>query len=186
MNSVAESSRTSVDELARDAELRGLLSSPLVRTLEYVQEFPRPRAEVFRFFEDAFNLDAITPATLRFRILTASPIEMRAGAKIEYALRLRGIPIRWLTRIEVYDSPRRFVDRQLRGPYRVWWHEHEFEEIEGGTRMTDRVRYITPLSGSWVGRAVHDRWIRPDLDRIFAYRRDALAAMFGTMASGTT
>lgn len=178
----AERRRASMDEITREAGICELLASPLLQTLEYVQEFPRPRAEVFRFFEDAFNLNAITPAMLRFRILTARPIEMRAGARIEYALRVRGIPIRWLTRIEVYDEPRRFVDRQQRGPYRLWWHEHEFEEIEGGTRMTDRVRYITPLAGRWAGRLLHDHWIRPDLERIFAYRRDTLAAMLGTMA----
>lgn len=162
--------------------LRHQLSSPLVRRLEFVQEFPRPRAEVFRFFEDAFNLDAITPPMLRFRILTARPIEMRTGALIDYSLRLRGVPIRWRTRIEAYDAPVRFVDRQLRGPYRLWWHEHEFEEIEGGTRMTDRVSYITPWAANWAGRWLHGRFIRPDLERIFAFRREKLAGLLGVMA----
>ncbi len=175
-------SRASAIEDVPGVALRHQLSSPLVRRLEYVQEFPRSRAEVFRFFEDAFNLDAITPAMLRFRILTRGPIEMRAGALIDYSLRLRGVPIRWRTRIEAYDAPARFVDRQVRGPYRLWWHEHVFEEIEGGTRMTDRVRYLLPLAGSWLGRVVHDRFIRPDLESIFAFRRDKLARMFGVMA----
>ncbi len=170
--------------LAPDVASASLLSSPLVRTLVQVQEFPRPRREVYRFFEDAFNLDAITPPMLRFRVLTARPIEMRAGALIDYSLRLRGVPMRWRTRIEVYEPPFCFVDRQLRGPYRLWWHEHVFEEIEGGTRMTDRVRYLTPLAGSMIGRWVHDRFIRPDLESIFAFRRAKLAAMFGEMKSG--
>jgi len=164
--------------------LGALLGSPSVRTLEFVQEFPRPRANVFRFFEDAFNLDSITPGMLRFRILTPRPIEMRAGALIDYSLRLRGVPIRWRTRIEVYEPPYFFVDRQLRGPYRLWWHEHVFEEIEGGTRMTDRVQYLTPLAGSMVGRWVHDRLIRPDLESIFSFRRAKLATIFGERQRG--
>lgn len=165
----------------RYGEPSALHPGPPERTLEYVQEFPRPRPEVFRFFEDAFNLDAITPPTLRFRILTARPIEMREGALIEYALRMRGVPIRWRTRIEAYDAPARFVDRQVRGPYRLWCHEHVFEEIEGGTRMTDRVRYQTPLAENWLGRWMHDRFIRPDLEGIFAFRRAKMEAMFGVM-----
>lgn len=177
--------RASAAEDVREVAWRDLLASPLVRSLVYVQEFPRPRTEVFRFFEDALNLDAITPPTLRFRILTAKPIDMRAGALIDYSLRLRGVPIHWRTRIEVYEAPVRFVDRQLRGPYRLWWHEHVFEEIDGGTRMTDRVSYITPLAGNWLGRWVHQRFIRPDLEHIFAFRREKLAAIFGAMAGAS-
>lgn len=184
MRTAAGTSTRRASEDERGGALASLLAAPLVRTLEYVQEFPRQRDEVFRFFEDAFNLDAITPAMLQFRILTPPPIEMRAGALIDYSLRLRGVPIRWRTRIEVYEPPNCFVDRQLRGPYRLWWHEHVFEEIEGGTRMTDRVRYLTPLAGSKVGRWVHDRFIRPDLESIFAFRRAKLAAVFGEMQRG--
>lgn len=150
-----------------------------VYALEYVQEFPRRREDVFRFFEDAFNLDSITPPLLRFRILTPRPIQMRSGALIDYRLRLRGVPVRWRTRIEEYEPPHRFVDRQVRGPYRLWRHEHRFEEIEGGTRMTDRVVYITPLAGTWLGSILHDRLVRPDLESIFCYRRARLAALLG-------
>ncbi len=150
-----------------------------VYALEYVQDFPRRREEVFRFFEDAFNLDTITPPLLRFRILTPRPIHMRSGALIDYRLRVRGVPVRWRTRIEEYEPPHRFVDRQVRGLYRLWRHEHTFEEIEGGTRMTDRVVYITPLAGTWLGSILHDRLVRPDLESIFCYRRAKLAALLG-------
>lgn len=184
MGSAAGTSTRRLGEIEPNGVPAALLASPFVRTLEIVQEFPRPRADVFRFFEDAINLDAITPPMLRFRIVTPRPIEMRAGALIDYSLRLRGVPIRWRTRIEVYEPPSCFVDRQLRGPYRLWWHEHVFEEIEGGTRMTDRVRYLTPLAGSMVGRWVHDRLIRPDLESIFAFRRATLAAKFGELEGG--
>jgi ligand-binding SRPBCC domain-containing protein len=150
---------------------------PKTYTLQRQQFFPRPRAEIFPFFADAANLEAITPAFLQFRFLTPLPIEMRPGALIEYQIRLFGIPLRWQTRIEEYDPPLRFVDVQLRGPYRLWHHTHEFHEVEGGTLMVDLVRYQMPLGP--LGRLVHALFIRRTLDRIFDYRYQTLAARLG-------
>ena len=133
---------------------------------------PRPRDEVFAFYADAHNLEAITPPWLAFRIVTPDPIEMTPGTLIDYKLRLHGIPISWRTRIAAWEPPLRFVDMQLRGPYTLWHHEHTFEEHEGGTLVTDRVRY-DHLWGGFV-----ERWfVRPDLDRIFAYRKQKTAEL---------
>jgi ligand-binding SRPBCC domain-containing protein len=143
-----------------------------MHTLLAEQFLPLPPARVFAFFERAENLEAITPPFLRFRILTPLPIRVRAGALIDYRLTIRGVPVRWRTRIRDYDPPNRFVDEQLRGPYRLWVHEHRFEPVPGGTRMTDRVEYDLPRMP---GRGLVHRWlVRPDLDRIFAYRRGAI------------
>lgn len=130
--------------------------------------------DAFAFFSRAENLEAITPPWLRFRIADPAPSEIGAGTLIRYRLRLHGIPVRWLTRIEEWDPPRRFVDRQLEGPYALWHHTHSFEPIsENQTRMVDLVRYghrFGPL-GSLAERLVVER----DLRRIFDYRRDAIA-----------
>ena len=73
--------------------------SDVVRSLSMrVREFqcelwlPLPPEELFPFFADAGNLDAITPPWLHFRIVTPRPIEMRAGALIDYKLRARNAP----------------------------------------------------------------------------------------------
>src|SRR5690242_5512703 len=105
---------------------------------------PRPRAEVFAFFADAANLETITPAFLKFQAVTEAPIPMRAGALIDYRLRLHGIPITWKTELAEWDPPRRFVDRQLRGPYAEWVHTHTFDEQDDGTLVRDHVRYRLP------------------------------------------
>ena len=68
---------------------------------------------MFPFFAEARNLEAITPPFLNFHVVSAD--EMRVGALIEYRLKLHGIPIRWLTRIEEWVPGVRFVDAQLRG-----------------------------------------------------------------------
>ena len=131
---------------------------------------PRSRPEVFAFFADAGNLEALTPAWLRFEILTPRPIGMQAGALIDYRLRVHGWPVRWQTRIAVWEPPVRFVDEQLRGPYRLWRHEHTFEETAGGTRVRDVVHYAV-LGGALVNAL----FVRPDLRKIFSYRQEKLA-----------
>lgn len=134
---------------------------------------PLPPAELFPFFADAANLDAITPPWMDFRIVTPRPIEMREGTLIDYRLRVRGIPLRWRTRINAWQPPHRFADEQLRGPYRQWIHEHTFEAKDGGTLARDAVRYAVPFD------FIAHRWlVRPDVERIFAYRAEALQRLF--------
>jgi ligand-binding SRPBCC domain-containing protein len=135
---------------------------------------PRPRGEVFAFFADAANLEAVTPPWLNFHILTPPPIVLRAGALIDYRLRVHGVPLRWRTRIAAWEPPFRFVDEQLRGPYRRWVHEHAFEERDGGTLCRDRVDY--DVLG---GRLVERLFVRRDVEKIFAYRKERLVEMFG-------
>jgi ligand-binding SRPBCC domain-containing protein len=89
---------------------------PVVHVLERDQRLPRPRGEVFAFFADARNLEAITPPWLGFRVMTPGPIAMGPGTLIEYRLRLHGLRVDWLTRIEIWEPGRRFVDAQVRGP----------------------------------------------------------------------
>jgi ligand-binding SRPBCC domain-containing protein len=148
----------------------------VVRTyrLESTTWVPRPIGEVFAFHADAGNLQALTPPFLDFTILTPGPIEMRPGALIRYRLRLYGIPMRWLTEISAWEPPRRFVDTQLKGPYRRWVHEHTFVEQDGGTEIRDRVTYAVPF-----GSLSHGWAVAPNLRRIFRFRHQALLKMFG-------
>ena len=149
-----------------------------VHVLERSQRLPRPPGEVFAFFADAHNLEAITPDWLRFRIVTPGLIAMEPGALIEYRLRLHGLPIRWLTRIEAWEPGRRFVDAQVKGPYRLWHHTHQFEpDGEGATVVRDTVRYALPLGPA--GELARRAFVARDLDRIFDHR---LASVSKVMA----
>jgi ligand-binding SRPBCC domain-containing protein len=134
---------------------------------------PSPRTEVFEFFSNALNLEDITPPWLQFRVLTSQPIQMREGAEIDYRLKIRGIPVRWRTRITVWDPPRRFVDEQLRGPYRLWVHEHTFKEDSRGTTCDDHVQYAT-LGGA----LINNLFVERDIRKIFAYRSARLQDIF--------
>lgn len=141
--------------------------------LEARQWLPRPLEAVFPFFADAGNLEALTPSWLKFRILTPGPIEMRVGARIDYEIRWHGIPMRWGTEITAWEPPHRFVDTQIRGPYRTWIHEHAFSSRDGGTEVLDTVRYAV-FGGGLVERLL----VRRDVRRIFEFRRRALEERF--------
>ena len=148
-----------------------------VHLLRREQRVAAAPADVFPFFADALNLEKITPPWLGFRVTTPRPIAMRAGTLIEYRLKLHGAPLRWRTTIAVWDPPRRFVDVQIAGPYRLWHHTHEFEpDGDGGTVMRDVVRYAMPFGpvGELARRVVVER----DLAAIFDYRRSAILRYF--------
>jgi len=143
------------------------------RTLISEILLPGTPEEVFPFFADAGNLERITPPLLHFRVLTPAPITMREGTLIDYRLRLHGLPLHWRTLISAWEPPHRFVDCQIRGPYRLWHHEHTFEAKGDQTLCRDRVTYA-----HWGGPLLEKLLIRPDLERIWAFRREALLKEF--------
>jgi ligand-binding SRPBCC domain-containing protein len=146
-----------------------------VHILRREQRLSGTPEEVFPFFAEARNLEAITPPWLGFRVVTPEPVEMRAGAPIEYRLRLHGVPLRWHTTIAVWDPPRRFVDVQVSGPYRLWHHTHDFApDGDGGTVMRDTVRYSLPYGP--LGAVAHRALVRRDLAAIFDFRQGAVLA----------
>lgn len=136
--------------------------------------------EVFAFFSDAANLEAITPPWLGFHIVTPRPIDMRRGAKIEYRIDWHFLPLRWHTEIVDWTPPHGFVDVQTRGPYKLWHHTHRFEARDGGTQMCDTVEYALPLGP--LGELAHRLAVRKDLGRVFDYRAEQIALLFSDPA----
>lgn len=148
-----------------------------IRDLITEQHVPRPRDEVFAFFDRPENLASITPRWLDFRILTPQPLAMKEGAVIDYLIRLGPLPTRWRSIISVYDPPHRFVDEQLMGPYSFWHHTHEFAQAPGGTLIRDHVRYLLPFGV--LGDVAHALMVKRQLEGIFAHRRQVIDRMFG-------
>jgi ligand-binding SRPBCC domain-containing protein len=134
---------------------------------------PRPREEVFGFFADPANLERLTPAWLRFEIITKLTGAIENGFELNYQLRIHGVPIIWQSVITDWEPPHRFVDQQTRGPYRFCVHEHKFSEHNGGTLVGDNVQYSGP-GGILVQKFI----VAPDLDRIFKYRHMVLQTIF--------
>ena len=136
-----------------------------------------PHARAAAFFERPENLEAITPPLLRFRILTPSPVPMHEGARIDYVVRVHGLPMRWRSRIERYEPGRAFTDVAERSPYAYWIHRHEFLPAGERTLVRDRVEYAPPLMP--FSRPLHALFIRPTLERIFTFRSRRVRELLG-------
>lgn len=141
------------------------------------QLIPAPIERVWPFFCDPRNLDRLTPDELRFKIVTPEPPRMYPGQIIEYRVRfMPGLWSTWVTEIRHVREERYFVDEQRIGPYRLWYHEHHFEPVEGGVLMRDQVTYALPAGP--LGQAVHALWVKAKLARIFDYRRELVRQIF--------
>lgn len=133
------------------------------------QWIPRPVDEVFPFFTNENNLETLTPPMLCFHVVGKNTPVLGEGTLIEYRLKIRGVPMKWRTRIESWRPNDRFVDTQETGPFRHWHHTHEFIPVRGGTLMRDRVLYRLPLG--WIGDGVGGWLVSRDIESIFAFRR---------------
>jgi ligand-binding SRPBCC domain-containing protein len=136
---------------------------------------PQSRTRIFEFFSNPRNLQRITPPWLCFEILTPDTIEIKPGVLLDYRLKIRGVPLRWQSKIAVWEPPARFVDEQSRGPYALWIHEHTFREQNSGTVVADDVMY-----SAFGGRIIQKLLVAPELRRIFKYRQGVLQELFGS------
>ena len=148
-----------------------------VRRLERSLWVPAPIDEVFGFFSQTGNLDRITPPWLDFRILYPDFQDLRKGSRIDYLLRLYGIPFKWVSEITEWDPPHGFTDRQIKGPYHYWDHRHTFTARDGGTTVQDSVRFAVP--GFFLEPIVFHLFVRTQLRRIFDFREEQILRIFG-------
>ena len=138
--------------------------------------------DVFSFFSNPENLSKITPEKLGFNILTPTPIKMKEGQLIDYSIKLLGKKIRWRTMITEYIPKVKFVDQQLKGPYSMWHHTHEFKDVDGKVEMTDEIYYVMPFG--LLGRLVNFLFVSRDLNNIFKHRVEIINKIFDTNYKG--
>lgn len=146
----------------------------------YQKQFlPISLGEAWAFFSNPRNLRLITPDRLDFVITSPSAEKMCPGQIITYTLRpLFGIKAGWVTEITHVHEPYTFVDEQRSGPYKLWHHHHVFSEVPGGIEVEDEVYYALPYG--LLGQAAHAVFVRRELARIFAYRKNVLERKFGS------
>lgn len=146
------------------------------RLLERQTILNKPVEEVFSFFDKAENLNKITPKDLKFTILNPGE-KIRAGAVINYRIKVFGWPFKWKTLITRHDPPYYFIDTQEKGPYVKWEHHHIFTELDPNrTMMTDKVFYVVP--GWFLEKIIHKFLIYPKLQKIFNFRQEVCSKIF--------
>jgi ligand-binding SRPBCC domain-containing protein len=149
---------------------------------------PTPIDEVWRFFEDARNLVALSPADAGLSLDPELPA-MAEGVRFTHQMQLMGpVTLPWEGEIVAWEPGRRFVDIQRKGPFGSWWHAHSFEpvELEDGTPATavhDQVFFASPLGP--IGRLATALFVRSQLMALFAFRNGALRLRFGDVAPST-
>lgn len=146
--------------------------------LEYVQVINTSLDEAWSFFSGAENLQRITPSYMRFDVTspqTGKPVY--AGQIITYKVRpVLGIPLRWMTEITHVKEGVYFIDEQRRGPYKLWHHQHHFEAVADGVKMTDIVHYEIPFG--ILGQFARGLFVKKQLDDIFKYRKQQVNELF--------
>jgi ligand-binding SRPBCC domain-containing protein len=154
-----------------------------IHTLHRRSIIPTTRETAWAFFSDPRNLSKITPPDMGFHTVTRDlPSRIYPGLMIEYRVKpLAGVPLTWLTEITHVCEGESFVDEQRIGPYALWHHEHSFRNAPGaGVEVEDRITYA--LRFGWLGDLVHPFLVRPQLERIFEFREQAVRQHFTDLA----
>lgn len=150
----------------------------MIHYLHCEQVIPAPLERVWDYFANPNNLNELTPPDMKFEIITGGDVRMYPGQMIEYRVEfVRGLRSLWLTEIAHVEESRYFVDEQRVGPYRFWYHEHHFEPLDAGVKMTDKVTYAAPFG--FLGDIVNALWIQRRLKKIFDYRYQKIVGLFG-------
>jgi ligand-binding SRPBCC domain-containing protein len=137
-----------------------------------------PLDEVWDFFTDPRNLKKITPEKMAFQdVYEPDAQKVYPGMLLVYKVSpLLGIPLTWITEITHVEPKKRFVDDQLEGPFGMWHHIHEFEEVDGGTLARDILYYSMPFG--FLGTLVHSFTVAKQTKEIFKFRKAALEKLF--------
>lgn len=148
-----------------------------LHTHRYEQFLPISLQEAWDFFSRPENLNEITPPEMDFEILTKDISRMYPGQIIQYNVSpFPFVKMGWVTEITHVQDRQMFVDEQRFGPYAFWHHQHHFEEVDGGVRMTDILHYRVPLG--IVGKFINWLFIGKKVKGIFDYRFQVLENKF--------
>ena len=141
------------------------------------QFLPTTIDKAWDFFSSPGNLNLITPENMRFTIKTELPEKVFTGLLISY--KVSPVPLirfNWTTKITGVNEPYYFIDEQIRGPYKIWRHEHQFREINGGVLMTDIVTY--EIGKYFFGWLAGKLFVHRKVKEIFNYRYSKLEELF--------
>ena len=130
------------------------------------------REKVWDFLCRPANLLELSHPDVRLTIEEA-PETIELGSRIRFAIFVMGATIRSVHEIVAFESPERFIEEQIEGPFKQWRHEHVFRPLgEQQVTLFDLIEYEPP--GGMMGLLLSEARIRSQLDEGFAHRQDEL------------
>lgn len=138
--------------------------------LRFEQHVAAPREALFAFHATPANLAELLEGWRGFALLEHDG-HIRPGSRVRLEQRVAWLRHEMVFEHFVFEPPRRFGERQIRGPFRRFEHVHEFFDAEHGARIVDTVDFELPW---FLGGALAERLVAaPVLERFFEFRRSA-------------
>lgn len=116
-------------------------------------------------FDRARSIDAHRASMARSREKAVAGVTsglISLGEEVTWRAWHFGLPLQMTSRITEMESPDRFVDEQVKGPFKRFRHVHEFREDLAGTTMVDRIEFAAPFGpiGLLVEKLVLARYLQ--------------------------
>jgi ligand-binding SRPBCC domain-containing protein len=139
-----------------------------IHIVRYQSEIGVPRQFVWSTYMRDGQFDRLVPPWQAIRTVRQEG-SVKPGDLREIELAAGPLRLRWLAVHDGYEEGSFFSDQQVRGPFRVWRHHHQFQDTaDGGCLVQDEIEYQLPISPvtDALGRGI----VRAELRRMFRYR----------------
>ena len=126
----------------------------------------------FAYLSAPANLPEVTQPELQL-VVDEAPEQFELGSRILFSVSVMGTRVQSEHEIISFESPERFVEEQVEGPFAFWRHEHIFKPLgDSQVAIYDVIEYEPP--GGLIGMILSEQRIRNQLDEGFAHRQDEL------------
>ena len=140
-------------------------------------EIARPVSEMFAYFTRPRNLLQFTPPDYNLELVTA-PEMLKLGERLVWQGRRWGVSQKLIQEVTAFNAYNLIVVEQRQGPFKRWVQAHQFEPMDAGTRILEKIEYDPP--GGMLGFLVTANSIRKELDAVSIFRATKLRELFGT------
>ncbi len=128
-----------------------------------------PVEKAFEFHSDTNNLKKITPSNIKIEILKID-LPLKLNSEIELEITQFGLfKTLWHIKLTEFTSNKIITDTQIRGPFKIWIHNHCFEDVNGKTLMTDKIHYELPYG--IFGKIGQVLFVKSMIEKQFQFRQ---------------
>ncbi len=135
-----------------------------------------PLEEVFDFLLRPENIVKISPPEMGLNFVNALEV-VSLGSVMEFKVLARGQVQHIAHEITHFDHPTQFIEKQVKGPFKLWEHVHAFEAEGDSVVIIDRISFEPP--GGLIGLLVTEQKILESLDDGFSHRHEQLQKLLG-------